>query len=193
MACNDVANFEIPAHYASRLERLPRYDVATDEEILISLSEHKPIISEKNIWAFWDAGVASMPDWCKRNVASWVRINAGDGWTVRVLDSDAVSSNFALKFIPTEMLPDTYVERTMTGPWVGQHSADFIRCAIVYLYGGIYLDVGHMLFRRLDRVCWKQLEDPDSPYQVSLSWTETSSVQNCFIACRKGDPFIKHW
>lgn len=81
----------------------------------------------------------------------------------------------------------------MTGPYVGPHSADFLRGAALHAYGGVWMDVGNMLFRHLDDICWKQLADESSPYTVSVPWMFDQHMANHFIAARKGDDFIKRW
>lgn len=125
-------------------------------------------------------------------MVDWVRI-CGSEWTVRVLDNMPESPNYALKYLPADMFPQAFVDRTMHGHWVGQHSADFIRGAALYTHGGICMDVGSILVRHLDRVCWDQLTDPESPYQIALPLIYDQVWANHFIAARKGDPFIKRW
>jgi len=133
--------YAIPAEYESKLEYVPheQIDSRSDAEILESLKQHAPVTSEKNVWAFWDKGVDAMPGWCLRNVMGWVRI-LGSEWTVRVLDSVPDSANHVLKFVPEELLPETMVQGTMDGPYVGAHSADFVRTAVIYVHGGVWQD-----------------------------------------------------
>jgi hypothetical protein len=46
--------FEIPQEFASQLRyREGSVDQKNDEELLRGLTEHVPVTSEKNIWAFW--------------------------------------------------------------------------------------------------------------------------------------------
>ena len=184
--------FEIPHEFQSQLRYVDSLDKRSDEEILKSISEYAQVTSEKNIWAYWHSGVGMMPDWCQRNVCNWARL-CGPSWKIRVLDSVPDSPNYALKYVPAEMLPETFVKGTMDGPYVGPHSADMLRGACLYLYGGVSMDVGIILIRDLDRICWQQLEDPDSPYQVSTPWMYGNVMANHFVASRKGDPFVKRW
>lgn len=132
-----------------------------------------------------------MPMWCQKNVCDWVRICTG--WTVRVLDALPESPNFALKFLPKEMLPRAFVDGEMTGPYIGPHSADFLRGGLLYLFGGAYMDVGCFLLRHLDRVGWDKLEADDSPYRVAVPLMYGQMIGNHFVMSRKGDPFIKRW
>jgi hypothetical protein len=55
------------------------------------------------------------------------------------------------------------------------------------------MDVGNILFRKLDRVCWDQLEDPDSPHEVSAALMYGTFMANHFVASQKGNEFIKRW
>ena len=133
-----------------------------------------------------------MPSWCQRNVVDWVRI-LGPSWTVRVLDSMRGSPNYALNYVPPDSLPETWVKGTMDGVYKGPHACDLLRGSCLYEYGGVFMDVGNVLIRQLDRICWNQLEDPDSPFRVSVPWMYGITMANHFVASRKGDPFIKRW
>ena len=134
-----------------------------------------------------------MPDWCKRNIMSWIHINGPCGWTVRVLDAIPDSSSYALKYVSFDTLPRAFVNGRMDGSYVGSHSADFLRGACLYTYGGIFMDVGIVPACELDRVCWRQLEEPSSPFRVAIPWMNGTITANHFVASRKGDPYIKRW
>ncbi|KAJ4384195.1 hypothetical protein N0V86_001042 [Didymella sp. IMI 355093] len=184
--------FQIPQEYASHLRDVESKDLRSDAEILHSLTLHTPITSEKNIWTYWHSGITSMPAWCQRNIVNWVRLHGSD-WTVRVLDTVPNSSHHALSWIDPSVLPKAFVDGTMTGPYIGPHSADFLRGAALHAYGGVWMDVGNILFRDLDRVCWNQLADESSPYTVCVPWMLEQNIANHFVAGRKGDEFIKRW
>jgi hypothetical protein len=55
------------------------------------------------------------------------------------------------------------------------------------------MDVDIILIRRIDSICWKQLEDPNSPFEVSVPLMYGQVMANHFVASRKGNPFIKRW
>jgi len=184
--------YKIPEEYQSQLKYVESKDSRTDAEILDSLTKHVPITSEKNIWTFWHAGVQQMPTWTQRNIINWVRLH-GPEWTIRVLDTVPDSPNHALSWISTDLLPETFVKGTMTGPYVGPHSADFLRGAALYTYGGVWMDVGCIVFRNLDKVCWDQLGDDDSPFTVAAPLVYGQFMANHVVASRKGDEFIKNW
>jgi mannosyltransferase OCH1-like enzyme len=182
----------IPEEYRGELEYAEVTDTRSDDEILASLGQHVPVTSEKSVWAYWDKGVAAIPGWCKRNVTNWVRI-LGPSWTVRVLDTVTESPNHALKYIPPKFLPEAFANGTMDGPYVGPHSADFIRGATLYVHGGVFMDVGILMIRHLDRVCWSALADEQTPYNVFVPVMYGQTIANHFVASRKGDPIIKRW
>jgi hypothetical protein len=184
--------FGIPDEFKDKLTYVDATDTRSAEEILSSLEKYVPVTSEKNIWAFWDKGLRKMPPWCLRNVVDWVRI-CGPSWTVRVLDAVPGSSTNALKYLSADLLPESFVKGTMTGAYVGPHSSDFLRGACLWSHGGVYMDTGNILIRDLDRVCWKQLEDPNSPYEVSVPIMYGTVMANHFVASRKGNRFIKYW
>lgn len=184
--------FPIPEEFRSELRFVEALDTRSDEDILDSLSEHAPVISERNVWTFWHAGVRAMPSWCQRNVVNWVRL-CGSSWSIRVLDSVAGSPNNALEWVPADFLPETFVKGTMDGPYTGPHSADLLRGACLYLYGGVWQDVGVIMIRRLEDICWKQLKDPASPFEVSAPWMYGTVMANHWVASRKGSIFIKRW
>lgn len=187
-----MPQFAIPKEFQHTLRYVESQDQRSDDEILASLTKHVPMKSEKNIWTFWHSGVLSMPSWCQRNIVNWVRL-CGPSWTLRVLDNVPGSPNNALNWVSAEMLPETFVKGTMDGPYTGPHSADFLRGAALFNFGGVWMDTGIVLIRDLDRICWNQLEDPKSPFQVSTPWMFGSHMANHFVASRKGDPFIKRW
>ncbi|KAF2032211.1 hypothetical protein EK21DRAFT_61490 [Setomelanomma holmii] len=179
------SHFPVPERYALELRYVEPKDTQTDEDIIESRTKHVPVTSEENIWTYWHAGILALPNWCKHNIISWIRLYGSD-WTVRVLDTVPGSPNHALKWIDATILPEAFVKGTMTGPYVGLHSAGFLRGAALYEYGGVWMDVGCILFRRLEKICWDQLADEKSPYTISY-------MANHFVAARKGGVFIKNW
>lgn len=186
--------FEIEAAFKDQLRYVEARDPRPEEEILDSIREPQVAAeaSEKNIWAFWHSGLGDMPGWTQRNVVNWARL-CGPSWTIRVLDTVPGSPNNALKYVPADLLPETFVKGTMTGVYVGPHSADFLRGALLYLYGGVFMDVGNILVRNLDDICWNILSNPHSPRQVSVPWMYGTTMVNSFVAARKNDPFIERW
>lgn len=184
--------FEIPPEYRSKVRYTEPKDTRSDEEILAGLSKHIPVSSEKNIWAFWHSGIANLPSWCKRNLIAWHRI-CGPSWTVRLLDTVPGSENHALKWVDKDMLPAAFVKGTMEGPYIGQHSADLLRAVTLWTHGGVWMDVGVMLTRDLDRFCWNQLADEKNEFEMANAWVDGPTIGNHFVAGRKGSEFLKKW
>ena len=60
----------------------------------------------------------------------------------------------------------------------------------------MYIDVSCILCRSLDQICFRELEDPHSPWEMFLMEIqcrpEPGQIINCFIACLRGNPFVKH-
>ena len=189
---DSTTKFSIPEEFQGKLNHVEAVDERSDEEILASLEAFAPVTSEKNLWAFWDKGIRNMPGWCQRNVIDWIRI-CGPSWTIRILDAVPDSPTNALKYVSADLLPESFVKGTMTGVYTGPHSSDFLRGACLYTHGGVYMDTGNILIRNLDRVCWNQLADPTSPYEVAAPIMYGQTLANHFVASRKGNTFIKCW
>ncbi|MCJ1462998.1 hypothetical protein MMC07_001602 [Pseudocyphellaria aurata] len=193
-----MAEFDLSPEDEKFLVPIPTtsLDTRSDDEIVHILRAHHPVISERNIWAFWDKGFDAMAPWCRRNVLAWVRRH-DPTWTVRVLDAIPDSPNYMYKFIGPENFPPAVNEGTITGSYKGQHVSDLVRLAVLYLHGGVYIDVSTVLFRRLEDICWAAIEDPSSPYEVGgfayQSRTYFGQMFNGFIASRKNNPFVKRW
>lgn len=52
---------KIPPESDAQLRFVRSLDKSTDDEIFSSFQGHHPVILEKDIWVFWDKGVAAMP------------------------------------------------------------------------------------------------------------------------------------
>lgn len=168
-----------------------RYDPRSDDEITSWLQKRHPVTSEKNIWAFWDSGFSNMPPWIQRNVISWIRRLSPD-WTVHLLNGIPESETYAGHYIDDALLPKAFLNNTMDGKHKGTHQSDVIRLPLLYLYGGVWMDVGTMLFRHIDDICWKQIEDAESPYEI-WGFHLRYVMVNTFIGCKSRNPFIKRW
>ncbi|KFZ07597.1 hypothetical protein V501_06305 [Pseudogymnoascus sp. VKM F-4519 (FW-2642)] len=173
-----------------------RLDIRSDQEITAWLQTPHPITSDKNVWAFWHSGFSQMSPWVQRNVINWVR-RLGPEWTVHILDRVPGSATNISHIIDSSFFPAAFNEHTMSGPHVGPHSADLIRLPLLYLYGGVWMDAGTFLFRHIDDICWKIIEDPNTPYQMAGFVIEirpdVDAMLNGFIAAKRGNGFIKRW
>ena len=176
---------------------LATLDHSSDAQIIQELLQYKPVTnSEKNVWAFWDKGFSNCPPWCQRNVISWVQ-RLGPSWTVRVLDNVEGSPNHISKFVDESFFPESFNQRRLDDPQPGAHISDLLRLPLLYLYGGVWLDVAFFLFRGLDGLCWDLLADPAQPYEMAgfrIAFNpERTALFNGFIAARKGNRCIKLW
>lgn len=170
-------------------------DVRSDEEIAAKLQTYQPVTSsDKNVWAFWHNGWAGMRPWCQRNIINWVR-RLGPQWTVRVLDDVDGSVNQLSRFVPPSYFPDAFNNKAMAGP--PQHMSDLLRLPLLFLHGGVWMDVGMLLLRHLDDICWHAIEAPDIPYEMAGILmplrAEVGTMLNGFIASRRGNAMIRRW
>lgn len=171
-------------------------DLRSDEEITAHILTRRPITSEKNVWAFWHSGFSQMPAWVRRNVINWVR-RLGPSWSVHVLDCVPGSETNVLRYIEADQLPQAVVEGTMDGPFARTHQGDAVRLPLLYRYGGVWMDVGTLLLRSLESLCWDKICDESNPYGLcgfvlDLNEHDTTML-NGFIATRAGNPFVKRW
>ncbi|KAI1334098.1 capsular polysaccharide synthesis protein-domain-containing protein [Xylariaceae sp. FL0016] len=173
-----------------------KLDLRTDDQIAAWLQTRHPVTSEKNVWAFWDSGFSQMAPWVQRNIINWVR-RLGASWTVHLLDKVPGSETNVSHFVEDAFFPDAFNNGTMDGPHVGPHSGDLVRLPLIWKFGGVWIDAGTFLFRHLDDICWRQLEDPSSPYEMSGFAIEMRPDEdfmlNGFVAARRGNPFIRRW
>ncbi|KAJ2993669.1 hypothetical protein NUW58_g1772 [Xylaria curta] len=173
-----------------------RLDLRSDGEIAAWLQKPQPITSDKNVWAFWNAGYARMAPWVQRNLINWVR-KLGREWTVHLVDKVPGSPTNVTRYVESSYFPDAFNNDTMDGPDVGPHQGDLVRLPLLWKYGGVWIDVGTFLFRDIDDICWKQIDDPASPYEVAGFVIEMRPGVDCmlngFIAAKRGNPFIKRW
>ncbi|KAI1136537.1 glycosyltransferase [Hypoxylon sp. FL0543] len=183
---------------AEGLVEVPRevLDSRSDAEIIASLTRFQPVVSEKNVWAFWDHGLERMKPWMRQNVINWVR-RLGSSWTVRVTDVVPGSPNHVLNYVPDDYFPSAFLENRIDGDQKGQHASDLARLPLLIEHGGAYMDVGLLLFRNIDDICWAELQDPKSPFEIcafALQGREYfGQIINSFIAARKGNIFAKKW
>lgn len=173
-----------------------KLDLRADDEIATILQTRRPVTSDKNIWAFWHRGFARMPPWCQRNAINWVR-RLGPEWTVHVVDRVDNSDTNIFHYADKSFFPEAFVNNTMDGRNVGQHSGDLIRLPLLWLYGGVWMDIGTLLFRHIEDICWNQIEDPTTPYEMAGLVVDiregVETMLNGFIAARRHNDFIRRW
>ena len=177
------------------LERLPQASSSSqsDSAIVSSLLTYRPVTDERNIWAFWDTGLERTKPWVRRNITNWVR-RLGPSWTVRVIDLVPESPLNIYKYVSKSHFPDVFNEKGTTVP---VRSADFIRLVLLFLHGGVWMDVGTILLTQLDEMFWNQLQDLATPYEMAVFVTDVRpgdpSAMTPIIAARKGTAFVERW
>lgn len=172
-------------------------DTRPESDIVTLLRSHfPPNDSEKNVWAYWHTGWDTMPSWCQRNVVDWVR-QLGPSWTVRVLDGIEGSPTHFRRYLGPEHFPEALNANQMTGRYAATHTSDLLRLPLLYVHGGVWLDVGILLLRDLDDSVWDRLADPESPYEFAAFAYENNpgdlSVINPWLAARRDCELVKRW
>ncbi len=59
-----MSRFAIPPEFVNEVVLRSCADDRTDAEILTSLSEYRAVKFAKNVWCFWDKGIAAIEAWC---------------------------------------------------------------------------------------------------------------------------------
>ncbi|KAH7040884.1 glycosyltransferase [Microdochium trichocladiopsis] len=182
------------------LVRIPpsKLDLRSDDEIAALLQTRRPIVSDKNVWAFWHTGFQAMQPWNRRNIINWTR-RLGPEWTVHVVDRVDGSPTNIFNYVDKspQWFPRAFLENTMDGPSVGPHSGDLVRLPLLWLYGGVWMDAGTLLFRHIEDICWREIEDPASPYEMAgfiiEMRPEIDTMLNGFIATKRHNDFVRKW
>ncbi|KAK1961575.1 hypothetical protein LY78DRAFT_588400 [Colletotrichum sublineola] len=191
--------FPIP-EIATKLSEVPdcRLDLRQNADIVTELNSFRPVISEKNVWAFWDKGFDAMPPSYQCTVINWVR-KLGSGWTVRLTTTVDKSPNSIYNFIDKNWLPECLIDGTMDGTHKSQHTSDLVRLPLLFEHGGVWMDVGNMLHTHLDDLFWNRLTATESSYEVGL-WIMNGKLRkkwgsfgNFIVAARKNAIFIRNW
>lgn len=164
----------------------------TDNEIVAYLMSSRPVTGPKNIWTFWDKGWDAMRPWVQRCVIAWAR-RLDREWEIRVLDAVPGSPHHVSRFIPADLLPNTFGQ--MQGRHAGQHMADLIRLPLLFLHGGVWLDAGLFLLRDPEEFCWLDIIDPTSPAEVYAvtPGIDGRPISNGFLASLPGNRFLQLW
>jgi len=194
-----MATFTIPKS-ATGLHAVPeqQLDLRPESQILAELNSFLPVISEKNVWAFWDKGIDALYPSYRCTVLNWVR-KLGRSWTVRIVDLVEGSPNNIYSFVGKEWFPNCFIDRTMNGSHAAQHAADLVRLPLLFQHGGVWMDVGNMLHTHLDKLFWDALTTPNSPFEMAV-WIISGQIRkpwgsfgNYMLAARRECTFIKNW
>ncbi|KAM0263729.1 hypothetical protein ACHAQJ_001043 [Trichoderma viride] len=125
---------------------------------------------------------------------NWVR-RLGPDWTVHVVDRVDGSETSIFNYIGNSFFPQTFIDGTMDGHKA--HMGDLVRLPLLWKHGGVWMDVGLILLRHVDDVCWKRIEDPETPYELGamalMHMPNIYTSLNTFTASKRNNPFIKRW
>ncbi|RWA09596.1 hypothetical protein EKO27_g5508 [Xylaria grammica] len=151
-------------------------DSRSDEELIETLRHPVPVRHERNVWAFWNTGFDNMRPWTQRNVLGWIR-----------------RQEFRAAGISPQVFQERHHGRDREGPTRQR-------------YGEIAPTIparrrlarrGSILLRNFDDIFWRDLEDPDSPYQMGITLFQSRKyIGQCltgFFGAKKGNPFIERW
>lgn len=119
----------------------------------------------------------------------------GPDWTVHIVDRVDGSETSVFHYVEDSFFPQTFINGTMDSHMA--HMGDLVRLPLLWKYGGVWMDVGLILLRHVDDICWKRIEDPESPYQLSavalMHLPDTYTPLNGFLGTKRNNPFIKRW
>ncbi|KAH7090822.1 hypothetical protein FB567DRAFT_618422 [Paraphoma chrysanthemicola] len=171
------------------------------------LTSPPPLVpNSKSVYAFWDKGIHNLYPNVLRNVVAWHHRLSHLGWNIYVFDvvpdSPLNITNF-LDIADPNVVPDAFRDGTLSGEFKGQHLSDLIRFPLLLKYGGVYMDVGIMLFGDLEGLWTRHIMNPESPFdfagftfdlsQVSiLSYLLISNANNPLVA-RAHHLLLKVW
>ncbi|KAL8830935.1 MAG: hypothetical protein Q9170_005509 [Blastenia crenularia] len=171
-------------------------DLRPDPEVDHDLLHPSPVSNEKNIWFFWHAGYAKMHPYTQRNIRAWHRRFSKQGWKIRVLNRQSLSSLNIAQFLDISdpgTFPRAFIDGTIGGDYAPQHTSDLVRWPLLLRYGGVYADVGMMQIGDLDQLWCDTIGNPDSKYDV-LSYDMGSperSLANYFLASGRENPLFQ--
>jgi len=157
-----------------------------------------PIQGSKSIFAFWHSGIDTLPPYLLRNVINWYRRFSPLGWTIYVLDSVPGSPLSVANFMDTtsrEVVPEAFINGTLDGTYAAQHTSDLIRYPLLLNYGGVYLDVGILMFGDIDWLWSEHIANPASTYDFA-GFTmggppDGISIVNFALMCGPDNPLVK--
>lgn len=109
-------------------------------------------------------------------------------WDVRIVDEE-YAINFLVRYLPE------YIG-TFQNFMYNVQKADFLRLALVYVYGGVYMDLDMLVLRPLDDLCCHSLvlaEEKTISWKIkeSLGLNYAKRIANYMFAAEPGHPFIR--
>jgi len=171
-------------------------DLRPDAEIDAELRDPAPVTSDKNIWLFWDSGLAGLPPHHLRTVRTYHRRFSRRGWTVRLVDRVPASPLNVDRYLDAadpSLFPAAFINGTLDGTYAAQHTSDLVRWPLLLAHGGAYVDVGLLPVGDLDALWERTVADPTSDVEV-LSYDggpdRPRTLCNYFMAARRGNAFF---
>jgi hypothetical protein len=156
-----------------------------------------PTPTSKNIFAFWQTGLRTLPPYLLRNVIAWYRRFSPLGWTIYVVDTvpdSPLNISCYLDTSDSTVVPDAFRKNTLEGGYTAQHTSDLVRYPLLLKYGGIYLDVGILQFGDLDWLWSTKIMNPSSPYDFAgytLGDAPQISIVNFAFMCGPNNPLVQ--
>ena len=177
----------------SRCERIDLVAAFSTSEYERALCASRP--AEKVVWAFWHAGSRALCPFYALNLRTWSHI-LGPDWRIHVLNAVEGDEHNVRRFVDANLLPASF---DRLAPIV---QSDAVRLALLSAYGGVWMDVGILLLKGLDEICWNRMEGPDSRTLLGGFFTsgwgsdhlERRDVfESWFIAARANNAFVECW
>lgn len=157
-----------------------------------------PTVGGKNIFAYWHTGIHTLKPYLLRNVLAWYQKYSPFGWNIYVLDRvEGSPLNVAsfIDFSDPQVVPDVLREGAVTGQYAFQHTSDLCRFPLLLRYGGVYSDVGNIIFANLDLLFEQHINNPDSPLDYAgLTMGDTLddiSIVNFFMMSTPSNPLVQ--
>ncbi|EPS32627.1 hypothetical protein PDE_07587 [Penicillium oxalicum 114-2] len=172
---------------------LDQLDTRPDAQIDRDLTTSTPVKDEKNIWFFWHSGYETMHPYTKRNVRAWYRRFSKRGWAIRVLDRCPNSPLNVANFLDVNdpaVFPRAFIDGTIGGHHIAQHTSDLVRFPLLVQHGGVYADVGLLMIGDLDRLWTETVANPTSSKEVISFRFENLGLTNYFLCARRNTAFF---
>lgn len=163
----------------------------------ILTSPPPPKVNSKSIFAFWHTGIHTLHPVSLRNVIAWYRRLSPLGWTIYVFDTVPDSPLNISKYLDIaspDVVPDAFRNNSLEGEFKGQHTSDLVRFPLLLRYGGVYMDVGILLYGDLDALWTNHITNPASLIDFAgftLGEFPNLSIVNFTLICAADNPLVK--
>ncbi|OAA48793.1 Capsular polysaccharide synthesis [Cordyceps fumosorosea ARSEF 2679] len=186
-------SYEIP----KGLRAIPasQLDLRADAELDQALTQHQPVVDDKNIWFYWHNGYENMYPTAQRTVRTYQRRFGKLGWKVRVVNREPGSplniANYLDVSDPT-LFTAAFREGTIGSDYPAQVNSDLVRFPLLIRYGGLYADTGVLPIGDLDRLWNETVANAGSPYEIfTFGEAKGQTVTNYFMAGKRDNVFFK--